>query len=78
MPKLAKMVLEKISEGLENNQDEDSTKPTTELNLAMINGRDFSSFFYDDEEESDSATHEMHHTGYHPDINVYKRESEHR
>lgn len=70
------MVLEKISEVLEFH-DESAKSTTSELNTTM-NERDFSSLFNDGDHFESCADHEAIHTGYKPDINVYKRESEHR
>lgn len=72
MPLSAKVELEKISESLENHEDDDSAKSSSELNFAMNNGRDFSTLFYDDDEFNPrEAFHDNFPAG-------YKREADHR
>lgn len=72
MPLSAKVELEKISESLENHEDDDSAKSSSEMNFAMNNGRDFSTLFYDDDEFNPrEAFHDNFPAG-------YKRDSDHR
>lgn len=73
MPLSAKVELDKISESLENHEDDDSAKSSSELNFAMNNGRDFSTLFYDDDDEFNPR--EAFHDNFHA---AYKRTSDHR
>lgn len=74
------MVLEKISEVLEIPEVDDSAKSTTEL-IPKMNGQEFSSFSYDEDNFHCAPHEDIHHIGYngvqHADPR-YKRESEHR
>lgn len=74
MPLSAKVELEKISESLEIHDGDDSAKSASGLSFAMNNGRDFSSLFYDEDDEFNPREefHDNFHAGYN------KRESDHR